>query len=202
MRGQASTPDDLSILAEKYGSDKCPAIAHSYTPEYNRLLSPLRDSIFNVLEVGIGNDELMIPIVGRAYRPGASLRMWRDYFPNADIYGCDILPSVLFQEYRIKTFLVDQSSEKSLNESMESLGKAFDLIVDDGSHVDEHMRLSFRTLWPYVRPKGIYIIEDVKQQALSDFAQLAQLYGFTNAECLHVYHGKNDWDGFVAFRKV
>lgn len=38
-----------------------------------------------------------------AYRPGASLRVWRDFFPNAVIYGWDIDPSAMvYDEERIK----------------------------------------------------------------------------------------------------
>ena len=41
-------------------------------------------------------------------KPGASLRVWRDYFPNAIIYGADIDKDILFAEERIKTFYIDQ----------------------------------------------------------------------------------------------
>ena len=37
----------------------------------------------------------------------------------------------------------------------------YDIIIDDGSHVPKHMLLTFRHLWPYVRPGGMYVIEDI-----------------------------------------
>jgi hypothetical protein len=36
-----------------------------------------------------------------------------------------------------------------------------DIIIDDGSHVNEHVITSFRTLFPYLQDGGIYVIEDL-----------------------------------------
>ena len=36
-----------------------------------------------------------------------------------------------------------------------------DVIVDDGSHVSAHVILSFETLYPSLKPGGIYIVEDI-----------------------------------------
>ena len=71
---------------------------------------------YKVLEIGI-------------YR-GASLQMWRDYFPNAEIFGLDI-EEVHVPGPRIQTIRGDQSDADSLAE----VGRhgPFDLIVDDGS---------------------------------------------------------------------
>ena len=195
----------LTQLAEHHGVDKCPAISHSYTPVYDTLLSPLRKTTKSVLEIGIGNVPLMKPIVGEHYKPGASLRMWRDYFPNAQVIGCDIMRSVLFNdEERIKTFFVDQSNTLSLLALMDAvkpITSQFDIIVDDGSHIEEHMSLSFRTLWKFIKPNGgIYIIEDVKRASIDSFVNLGR--HFIDAELLYAHKGLNTWDGFVAFRKL
>ena len=63
---------NLSWLAAVYGSDKG-AISHGYVDHYERMFGPLRRRARKVLEIGI-------------YR-GASLQMWRDYFPRAEVYG-------------------------------------------------------------------------------------------------------------------
>lgn len=196
---------DLCTLAKSYGVDKCPAIRHSYTPAYHTILNGLRDTIKLVLEIGIGNAPLMVPIVGRTYKPGASLRMWRDYFPGAQIIGCDILESVLFKEERINTVIADQSNETSLKTLVaytKTFGEYTDLIVDDGSHIVEHMRLSFKVLWVSVRPGGLYIIEDIQAKHLEQFKVLHTEFGFTDAELVYSHLGKNHWDSFVVFRKV
>lgn len=192
----------LCQLAAKYGVDKCPAIGHTYTPHYNALFTLSRDSIKKVVEIGIGNVPLMKPIVGASYKPGASLRMWRDYFPGAQVIGCDILPEVIFNdEERIRTHIVDQSNKESLLAFKSIIGNP-DLILDDGSHIESHMKLSFEILWDAVKVDGIYIIEDVQSHFLSEIVNLAKNLGFDDAELVYVHKGKSSWDNFVAFKKI
>src|SRR5215471_2013904 len=70
----------LEQLAVQYSSDKF--WAHSYIPYYDELFRPIREKVKCVLEIGIGYEELMQPFVPE-YVPASSLKMWRDYFPNA-----------------------------------------------------------------------------------------------------------------------
>jgi hypothetical protein len=179
----------LCRLARTYGSDKCPTINHTYTPEYHRLLSGLK--VTSMLEIGIGNVPLMKPIVGETYRPGASLRMWRDYFPEATIYGCDIDTTVLFEEDRIKTFWVDQSSETCLKERVPDI--EYDVILDDGSHDPDHMVTTFNALWDRLVPGGLYIIEDIHVSYVDRLKQLGPV--------VYIHNGKDSSDMFMAFRK-
>jgi hypothetical protein len=88
---------ELCILGKKYLVDKSPFFGnHTYTPQYHKLLKHRKNNIDKILEIGIGNIPLMSPLTNSSYIPGASLRMWRDYFPKAKIFGCDILENVLF----------------------------------------------------------------------------------------------------------
>lgn len=192
----------LCSLAEKHRSDKCPRVFHSYTPAYEKILADTRLDAKLVVEIGIGFPELMRPIVGDSYRPGASLRMWRDYFPNAQVVGCDIRRDVLFQEDRIQCRLVDQSSRESLlalKTALISHHGAADMILDDGSHEPAHMVLSFQMLWGAVRPGGFYIIEDVRREHLADFMKLHTF--FADCELKYIHHGEGHWDSFVCFKK-
>ena len=191
---------ELCFLAEKYGVDKCPKIHHSYTPKYHEILNPIRNTVTTFIEIGIGNIRLMSPIVGKDYKPGASLRMWKDYFPIANIIGCDILPEVLFSDERITTYLVDQSNENSLNLFGNNI-KSADIILDDGSHIKEHMKISFKTLWKYVNVGGLYIIEDIQAHNLNEFENLATSLGFNDAKMIYSYKGTHLWDHFVIFKK-
>jgi len=179
----------LCRLARKYSSDKCPWVGHTYTPEYHKLLSNL--NVKNMLEIGVGNVPLMMPIVGEKYRPGASLRMWRDYFPGASVYGCDIDISVLFEEDRIRTFWVDQSSEEILQKNVPNL--QYELILDDGSHNPDHMVTSFKALWSRVAPGGLYIIEDIHVSYVDRLKELGPVE--------YIHSGKNNIDMFIVFRK-
>ena len=90
----------LAQLCDKYGSDKGeiktsghPYIwpSHTYTDFVDGRFRHCRAVVKNVFECGLGTMDLSIKAnMGVAGRPGASLRVWRDYFPNADIFGAAI----------------------------------------------------------------------------------------------------------------
>ena len=155
----------MSILAEifaKYGTDK-----GSYASSYEFFLAAERHSVRRVLEVGIGTltpgaHSNMIAFAAAHYRPGGSLRSWRDYFPTASIVGFDVQPDTQFTEDRIRTFLCDSTDRESVDQIMEreELGD-FDLIIDDGSHLAENQLKTLKNLYGYLRPGGIFVIEDV-----------------------------------------
>ena len=94
MMAYEMTP--LCGLALKYGTDKggnhllAGETCHQYTPTYYKLLEPYRYNIKSVLEIGVNY--------------GPSLRMWRDFFPNAHIIGLDSNAECLFNEERIECF--------------------------------------------------------------------------------------------------
>ena len=70
--------------------------------------------------------------------PGASLRLWKEYFPNAEVYGADIDKRILLEEDRIKTFYVDQTNAESVNSMWNEIERDnFDIIIDDGLHTAE-----------------------------------------------------------------
>lgn len=140
---------DLCKLATAYGTDK----AGWYSPVYDLLLNGRRDEVKTVLEIGIGTKEAMQHVPG--YEPGASLRMWADYFPNALVFGADVVPSDL-----PNVFQLDQGNIAQLRHAGEIHGP-FDLIVDDGSHNPHHQIIGAQTLVPFLRRGGLYIIEDV-----------------------------------------
>jgi trans-aconitate methyltransferase len=133
----------LCEIALKYGTDKCGY--HNYTPVYYDLLKDKK--VKRVLEVGIA--------------AGCSLRMWRDFFPGADIFGFDIDPDTFITEERIKCFPCDQNRASSLQTAAMNAGGNFDLIIEDGSHVPIHQIVSAWTLLTFLAPGGIYVIEDV-----------------------------------------
>lgn len=152
--------DPLSELAFKYQSDKCPQIRHPYTPFYYKILKDKQESTKKVLEIGVGYKEMEKE---RNYRTGASLLMWRDFFPNAQIYGIDIREDALYNGKRIKSFIFDQAKKEDLENLIKNIGSDIDLILDDGSHITNDQIFSCLTLMPLVKKNVIYIIEDVKE---------------------------------------
>lgn len=145
---------DLCKLAQKYDTDKYPW----YTPFYDLLLNHRRQDVKRVLEIGIGTKSTMGHVAD--YQPGASLRMWRDYFPTAEITGLDIDTKVLFTEERIKTYYGDQGKLTDMCVYADYRAP-FDLIVDDGSHDPVHQITTALRLLRFLRVGGLYIIEDV-----------------------------------------
>ena len=138
----------LPALCDKYGSDKGSISnqgrlynwqPHTYTDYYHDLFSHSRKNILKVFECGIGTDDINLRgNMGANASPGASLRVWRDYFPNASIVGADIDKNILFSEDRIKTFFVDQTKKQSIKNMWSNIGYSdFDLMVDDGLHTYE-----------------------------------------------------------------
>ena len=151
----------LDRLAYKYKTDKTPFINHNYTNTYRKLFENLE--VKKLLEIGIGHsDKGVHGYMGNSdYKNGASLYMWRDYFPKAQIFGCDIVKEIIFNDDRINCFQCDQSNKDSVLELINKTGEDFDIVIDDGSHITEHQIISAQTLLPFVREGGYYIIEDV-----------------------------------------
>jgi len=142
---------DLGELATRYHSDKY-GLLHWFTPHYERHLAALRDEPVRVLEIGIGG-------YNSAFG-GGSLKMWKHYFHRGLVFGLDIYDKSHLDEQRIVTIQGDQSDPDSLTEIAERHGP-FDVIIDDGSHINEHVRTSFRVLLAHLRRGGFYVIEDL-----------------------------------------
>ena len=170
--------DDSPInnLCDTYGSDKGEVssnsnpydwISHNYADFYNLIFGLRRNDVRSVVECGLGTDNPNITSsMGVNGKPGASLRVWRDYFPNADVIGCDIDGDVLFNENRIKTFQCDQTSNNSIQNFLndaELFDGSVDIIVDDGLHEFFAGKCFFENMIRCLRTDGVYMIEDVIQ---------------------------------------
>ncbi len=160
---------ELCKLAYKYGSDKCPQLKHTYTPFYFDLFKDKRVSVKKVMEIGIGyyNGIENSPTnydktLKRNYHKGASLKMWRDFFPNATIYGADIKAETMFSEERIKTFVCDERKTADIANLISKTGHDIDIFIDDGSHLWRDQLFLAQTALPLLPKDVIYIIEDVR----------------------------------------
>jgi hypothetical protein len=144
--------NDLTRLAVHFETDKWGD--HRYTPHYQRHLEHLREKPINVLEIGIGGYK-------RTNRGGASLRMWKHFFPHGQIYGLDINDKSFVEEPRIRAFQGDQSDPELLSAIVSEIGR-LDVVIDDGSHNPKHVIASFQTLFPLLADDGLYVIEDIQ----------------------------------------
>lgn len=165
----------LKLALERHGSDKHNK-AHNYTMTYSQILHILgRKAALRVLEVGMGTNKTTgFSTMGAKGRPGASLRAWRDYLPNAAVFGCDIDEAILFNnEPRIRTTRVDQLDfDFASFLALYGLfgGRPFDLLIDDGLHaLGSSLNTLTFALGPAVRPGGFIVIEDIASYQVPAF---------------------------------
>ena len=149
---------NLPALAAKYHCDKLEN--HSYISFYQDFF-PGRN-VRKLLEIGIGFEDLMRPFVSE-YVHGASLLMWRDYLPNAEIYGIDIREDAMLTADRIHTRVVDQHIMTEMEDMWEAWGTDFDVVINDASHITEDQLRTAKAIVPKLQPGSAYIIEDVSE---------------------------------------
>lgn len=142
----------LTELAEEFGSDKWGV--HRYTQHYERHFAHLRDREMVVLELGIGG-------YAREREGGASLRMWKWFFPRAQVVGVDIQDKSFVTEPRIRAFQGSQTDRRLIRRIVRRVGRPT-IVIDDGSHRPPHVIKSFRILFPMLEDGGIYVIEDIQ----------------------------------------
>jgi cephalosporin hydroxylase len=152
QREWKKTSEDLRKLAEHFGTDKWGA--HRYAQHYQNHFAHLRLEPVKVLEIGIGG-------YSRKKQGGASLRMWKHWFPNGQIVGLDLHDKRFVEEERIKVYVGDQTDPELLNRINAEYGP-FDVIIDDGSHISEHIVKTFAVLFPLLKGDGIYVVEDTQ----------------------------------------
>ncbi len=143
---------NLSKLAKFYATDKWGR--HSYTPHYQFFLRKFKFKRIKLLEIGVGGYE-------KSDKGGKSLRMWKKYFPFGHIYSIDIYDKNKLEQNRIHIFQGSQIDEEFLSSLINKIGRP-DIIIDDGSHINEHVIKSFEILFPYLNPGGMYAIEDTE----------------------------------------
>ena len=161
--------NDLSI---KYKLDKnISSGCHNYIPGYTQLFEARRTDVKKMLEIGIGSVEngQMGGVINYGYKTGNSLKCWREYFPNATIYGIDIYEHAELNTDRIVTYKADQSNETDLENMIKNIDGSLDIIIDDGSHVGKHQVFSFLFLNKFLSKNGIYVIEDIQPSNIYKF---------------------------------
>lgn len=121
----------------------------SYLDIYEPYFKPLRERKINFLEIGV--------------RDGCSHRMWQQYFSKeSNIYGIDIDPRCsVYAKENIKIYIGSQDDLSVIDNVVSDAKDGFDVILDDGSHVNELTINSFNLLFKHVKPGGLYIIEDL-----------------------------------------
>jgi hypothetical protein len=150
---------DLTELAQLFETDKWGS-RHRYTPHYETHLRFLKQRQFALLEIGIGG-------YSRERQGGASLRMWKAFFPRAQVVGLDIEDKSFVDEDRIRTYRGSQTDTDLLDTILAE--HAVRVVVDDGSHRSEHILDTFAHVFPRLPAGAIYAIEDTETSYWSDY---------------------------------
>lgn len=190
----------LDGFADKYNTDKggLPNMSkgtltpHSYTTFYEQVFEHNKNYILRVFECGIGSNNIEIESnMSENGTPGASLRMWQEYFPNALIIGADIDKSILFSDERIQCFYLDQTSEISVNNFWKNLAlQDFDLMIDDGLHTFEAAKVLFNGSYRYLKSGGMYVIEDISPWSLPKYVKWSRTEQL-NFSLVPLFHLRN-----------
>ena len=156
---------ELKTLFNSYGSDK--SNSHNYDIFYANILND-RENIKAVAEIGMGtNNTSVLSNMGSDGKPGASLRAFRDYLPNAQIYGGDVDRNILFNEDRIQTFFVDQLRLETIDNFFNNLPDDLDLFIDDGLHSPEANLNVLMYGISKIKIGGWYVVEDISNQSMN-----------------------------------
>lgn len=139
---------DLVEIYSRYqgaegGGDK--GTIHSYIDIYAEYLDPTGD----LLEIGVWE--------------GHSLAMFQEFFTGT-VIGLDIDLQRL--KFEVNAKLCDATNGEDVAKTLGS--QQFDYIIDDGSHRLEDQVKSLGILWHYLKPGGIYFIEDIVSTAVLD----------------------------------
>ncbi len=158
----------LAALADRYGSDKGFNLlnAHGYTRVYESILGSGRNQPLRILEIGLLHPALHQQQRNStgAFDKAPSLQMWADYLPQAAVFGLDIEDFSAFSHPRIRVLRADQGDRASLARAAQEAGGEFDVIIDDGSHASHHQQITLGALFPHLKSRGLYVVEDLHYQ--------------------------------------
>jgi len=152
-----------------------------YFPVYEAHFSRYVNRPLTLLEIGCGE--------------GGSLQMWKRFFgPHAQIVGIDIRPECAeFEEDQIAVRIGDQSDPAFLASIIAEFGKP-DIVLDDGSHIMEHVVASFSFLYPHTAQNGLYMVEDLHTAYWDEYGGGLRRPGSFIEMCKHLLDELNaDW---------
>jgi hypothetical protein len=136
---------ELDDIAKRWGTDKSSEY-HNYCNKYQKYLPFTRSEKLTILEIGV--------------LQGQSVQMWSKWFTNSEIIGIDISPNCKdFQTEKINIEIGDATDPLFMSQIIDKWPQ-FDLIIDDGSHMQSDMIQSFKLLFGSLKSGGVYIVED------------------------------------------
>lgn len=183
MPNQTSTSNPLKnyfFANKKRLIDKWP----HYFDAYHQHFARFRNKKVTVVEFGVYH--------------GGSLQMWKKYFSTkARIVGADIDPKCKsLEEPQIEIFIGDQEETTFLESLSASIGPV-DILIDDGGHTMTQQMRTFESLFPTIKPGGLYVVEDLHTSYWAEYGGGYHIKGsfveFTKSliDDLHAWHSRN-----------
>lgn len=135
----------LDQIGIKHNCDKS-SLHHGYCDLYSRYINDIPAG-FRILEIGYGG-------YANIDAGGESARMWKEWAPGIDLTIVDLFPKNNIPEG--VTFIDGSQTDPATYESQDS----WDVIIDDGSHLNADIIRTFQLLWPKLKSQGLYCVED------------------------------------------
>lgn len=132
---------EIIKIAPKHDTDKN---SHGYIEYYAKHLP---ETASKILEIGVDK--------------GQSVLMWHEVYPEAIIYGLDLFVEnpIPFEADWVTWFKGNQADSKLLDDVR--LHGDFDIVIDDGSHWQRHVWMTFYGL---IDSCKLYVVEDLHCQ--------------------------------------
>ena len=125
-------------------------VANGLAEFYDELFGDIRNDVRKILEIGIDK--------------GGSIQGWREFFPHALVYAVDrraeAITNIAINDHNTVAICCDVTDRQSMEHLLGYFD--FDIIIDDGSHINKDVILAFDILWPRLRTGGYYIVEDIQ----------------------------------------
>jgi hypothetical protein len=183
----------LSEISKKYPTDK--DFTHNYyNSVYEDAFKDMRENVKLLCEIGIGGFWKEVGWV-----PGNSLKVWRDYFPNAKVLGLDINLHEITDSERISLEWLDQSKRDLVIEYSRKL-ENYDVIIDDGSHNVYDQQITLAYFFRSLKSGGIYVLEDLHSSEEVEIPEKAKMWGWgvpgyvTPLELLDQFENHNNFN--------
>jgi hypothetical protein len=142
--GVAKAPSrgGLDAIGRRHGTELS-SLGRDCLRHWERLLVSWREEPFDLLEIGVDS--------------GASLRLWREWFPRARLVGLDVRRIWLDPPIAGCVILRGSQTDDAVLRRL-ARDYRFRLVLDDGSPYWDDKRLTFRTLFPWLEPDGAYVL--------------------------------------------
>ena len=156
------TTEELKELFTRHGSDK--SVSHDYHLVYGEIFKKInRKARLNILEIGLGSQNPSTPSrMCDSFKVGSSIRAYKEFFHNSQIFGADVDRGTLFTEERIQTSYVDQLNPATFDEMHKSFDSlSYDIFIEDGLHSFVSSLNSLNFALQTVKKGGTIILEDL-----------------------------------------